>query len=147
MYPFILKKEEAGTWAIWETHCQHSDVSILLHHLLNQRKMNLCWVGEWESESMGRRMLNVFLEGESHYSCAFTREKSWHSFVTVTICSGAHLSITVEFSLPLKCGSPGKQHYILSVKTNEKAETSPRVCQCKPSARNHSTLQPSRGLT
>lgn len=45
MDPFILKKKEARVLAIWETLCQHPDVRILLHNLLNQCNIKLCRVG------------------------------------------------------------------------------------------------------
>lgn len=45
MDPFILKKKDVRVLAIWEMHCQHPDVSILLYHLLDQRNIELCWVG------------------------------------------------------------------------------------------------------
>lgn len=57
MDPFILKKEDVRVLAIWETHCQHPDVSILLYHLLDQRDVELCWVGgrakAWEEGKLG----------------------------------------------------------------------------------------------
>lgn len=76
MDPFILKKKEARVLAIWETLCQHPDACILLYNLLNQCNIKLCWVdGRVKAWEEGNRAVLV---GESHLSCALTREKSCH---------------------------------------------------------------------
>lgn len=63
MDPFILKKEEIRVLAICETHCKHSDVSILLYHLLHQHNIKLGCVGgrvkAWEEG-----MLVLFWKGK-----------------------------------------------------------------------------------
>jgi len=52
--------------AIWKTHCQHPDVSILLYRFIDQRNIKLCWVTGWERESMGKKEGWDFPEEESH---------------------------------------------------------------------------------
>lgn len=78
---FILKKKEVRVLAIWETHCQQPDVSILLYHSLDHHNIKLCWAGgrvtAWEEGKF-----RFLWKGKVTRPVPSQGEKSWHCFVT-----------------------------------------------------------------